>query len=75
MITELVSATPDLPDPDTRWVPSRKEAVIESIARGEVTEQQVLQRYPDLSIEELQSWQQHYHRRGRKGLRVTRRQP
>ncbi|MDP2816156.1 MAG: DUF1153 domain-containing protein, partial [Rectinemataceae bacterium] len=61
------------PEPGCRWVPSRKEVVVEAITAGTVTVAQVLEQYPDLSLEELESWQRRYNRQGRKGLRVTKR--
>lgn len=75
MSGETVCLTADLPEPGTRWVASRKEAVLDSLARGTVSEAEVLQRYPDMTIEELRGWEKVYHRHGRKGLNATRRQP
>lgn len=71
MTKELIRSTHDLPEPGCRWVPSRKEAVVEAITDGAVTVEQVLQRYPGLSLEELESWQRRYNRQGRNGLSIT----
>ena len=73
MSEEQVPHTLDLPEPGCNWVASRKAKVIDCIARGLITEMQVLKRYPGLSLEELQSWQRRHARGGHKALRVTKR--
>lgn len=71
MSREQIPHTLDLPDPNCNWVASRKAKVVDCIARGLITEMQVLKRYPGLSLEELQSWQRRVNMWGQKGLRVT----
>lgn len=71
MSREQIPHTLDLPEPGCRWLPSRKEAVIDRIARGLITEAQVLERYPGLTLEELKSWQRRHNQRGRNGLSIT----
>lgn len=75
MVQRTLAKPPDLPEPGVRWVASRKEAVLENLARGRITKDEVLRRYPDLSSEELTSWQQRFKRAGREGLLVTKGSP
>jgi hypothetical protein len=49
-------ATDWLPDPDARWTPLRKQAVVEAIRIGLLTEAGALFHY-GLTAEELAQWQ------------------
>ena len=61
----------DLPPPDTtRWVASRKAAVVRCLVYGLVTRAEVLDRYK-LSDEELDSWLNAVKDHGENALRVT----
>lgn len=60
----------DLPPPDTRWVASRKAAVVHAVAHGLATREEVLRRY-DLTEEELASWEAAVARHGVGALKVT----
>lgn len=61
----------DLPAVDTtRWVASRKAAVVKAIAAGLIDEEEAKQRY-SLSSEELESWCRAVARHGPKALRAT----
>lgn len=55
----------------TRWVISRKEAVLRLLAQ-EVPQGDVLCAYPDLSAAELAEWRSLFAIDGRRGLRTTR---
>jgi|SRR5215471_16574322 len=52
-----------------RWTPSRKEAVLRAIARGEITIKGAIERWV-LSPDEIAAWQRDYALAGRAGLRV-----
>lgn len=71
-VEHQVNTLPNLPEPWSHWVASKKENVVTSIKRGEVTVEQVLGHYPELSLEELQYWQTQFARFGRNGLRLKR---
>lgn len=60
----------DLPPPDTRWVASRKAAVVGAVAHGLVTRDEALRRY-GLTQEELASWEAAVDLHGTKALKVT----
>lgn len=63
----------DLPPPDTvRWVISRKTLVAAAVISGLLTEEAVLERYPDLTLGELQHWVKMAKDGNIKELRVTR---
>lgn len=54
-----------------RWTITRKLTVVSKLVNNgynKEMEMEVLQKYPDLSQEELHSWVDRYHRHGRKGL-------
>lgn len=60
----------DLPTRDTRWVASRKAAVVEAVDHGLLDRDEAIRRY-DLSEEEFEAWTRAAHRHGRDGLKVT----
>ena len=60
-----------LPPPSTtRWVKSRKKAVVEAIRAGLITDKQACERY-DLCQEELDSWKSLMKAYGPDALRTT----
>lgn len=60
-----------LPPADTkRWVKSRKKAVVDAIAHGQLTDEEACARY-DLCPEELASWKHMIDRFGPDALRTT----
>lgn len=62
----------DLPDRDTtRWVASRKAAVVRAIAAKLITEEDAMGRY-NLSKEELTSWHNAVMDHGEAALKATR---
>jgi hypothetical protein len=62
----------DLPAPGTtRWVASRKAAVVMGVASGLITPKDACELYC-LSEEELSSWSQAVEKHGFKALKVTR---
>jgi hypothetical protein len=62
----------DLPPPSIkRWTPTRKLAVIRAVQTGSLSVEEVLNRWPDLSVEELASWQQRLAAFGVRGLRTV----
>src|SRR5688572_14044528 len=61
----------DLPPPDTtRWVKSRKMAVVEAVRQGALTDEEACSRY-NLSPEELTSWKSLLRQFGPDALRTT----
>ncbi|WP_299846964.1 DUF1153 domain-containing protein [uncultured Paracoccus sp.] len=60
----------DLPADQTRWVASRKAAVVNAVAAGLLSREEVIQRY-QLSEEEFDSWVLAVERYGKSGLKVT----
>jgi hypothetical protein len=65
----------DLPPPDTtRWVASRKLAVVRGVAYGLITQAEAQSRY-GISAEEFSEWVNAVARHGEKGLKVTLRMP
>lgn len=60
----------DLPSEDTRWVASRKEAVVNAVRHGLIRKEDALRRY-GLSEEEFDGWQNAVLRHGRAALKVT----
>ncbi|QIE54816.1 DUF1153 domain-containing protein [Pikeienuella piscinae] len=61
----------DLPPPNvTRWVASRKAAVVAAVDSGAITEDEVCARY-DLSAEELALWRDSFAKHGPHALLVT----
>lgn len=61
----------DLPPADTsRWVASRKAAVVRGLAAGLIDRAEALERY-QLSDEELDSWIHKVERHGERALRTT----
>jgi hypothetical protein len=64
----------DLPPSDTtRWVASRKHAVVRGIALGVISRDEALRLY-ELSEEELDGWAAAVERHGANGLKVTRKE-
>ena len=59
-----------LPADQTRWVASRKAAVVNAVAAGLLSREEVIQRY-QLSEEEFDSWVLAVERYGKSGLKVT----
>jgi|GEM_PF-4288015 len=62
----------DLPERNTRWVPSRKEKVALAVIDGRFTPEEVAGFYPDLRPETVQSWVALVNRHGMRALRATR---
>jgi transposase-like protein len=64
------------PTNTTRWVASRKAAVVAAVQAGVLTVMEACRAY-GLSHEEFAEWQRHYEAEGLKGLRARarRRQP
>lgn len=60
----------DLPPPDTRWVASRKQIVVQAVSHGLMTRAEALRRY-GLSDEEFDSWCHAVRRHGKAALKVT----
>jgi len=60
----------DLPPRNTRWVASRKAAVVAAVTHGLLPRQEALDRY-GLSEEEFDGWIAAMERHGVRGLRVT----
>ncbi len=61
----------DLPPPDTsRWVASRKLAVVRGVAYGLISQVEAMHMY-GLSEEEFASWVHSLERHGRDALKVT----
>lgn len=60
----------DLPPENTRWVASRKEAVVNAVLHGLLRKEEALRRY-GLSEEEFESWTKAVQKHGRAALKVT----
>ncbi|MDP0927320.1 DUF1153 domain-containing protein [Paracoccus onubensis] len=60
----------DLPPPDTRWVASRKEIVVNAVAYELISKDEALKRY-DLTEEEFDSWCRAMIDHGASALKVT----
>jgi hypothetical protein len=52
-----------------RWTASRKLKVLEDLAKGNITEQQAIEKY-SLSLEEILSWKKAFFQGGEKCLTV-----
>ncbi|WP_238364458.1 DUF1153 domain-containing protein [Mesobacterium pallidum] len=66
-----VMSRADLPPPDTtRWVASRKSAVVRGVVYGLLTRDEALERY-DLSEEEFRSWVEAVTEHGEDALKAT----
>ena len=64
----------ELPPPDTtRWVVSRKAAVVDAVRAGRITLEEALRRY-QLTEEEYRSWERTFKQYGLSGLRATKAQ-
>lgn len=60
----------DLPPENTRWVASRKEAVVNAVLHGLIRREEALRRY-GLSEEELDSWARAMTVHGPAALKIT----
>lgn len=61
----------DLPSPKTtRWVASRKAAVVRAVAHGLLSDEEAIRTYA-LSEEELDAWRMAVERHGEKALKTT----
>lgn len=60
----------DLPAPRTRWVASRKAAVVDAVHYGLLPREEAIRRY-DLTEEEFDSWARAFRRHGRNALKIT----
>ncbi|MFC3571475.1 DUF1153 domain-containing protein [Paracoccus sp. TOH] len=60
----------DLPDPQVRWVASRKAAVVDAVHYGLLSRQEAIRRY-GLTEEEFDGWAAAVRRHGRNALKVT----
>lgn len=60
----------DLPPPDTRWVASRKETVVNAVAYELISKEDALKRY-GLTEEEFDSWCHALIDHGTSALKVT----
>ena len=60
----------DLPVPQTRWVASRKAAVVAAVEYGPLSRDEAIGRY-SLTGEEFDAWAQAVQRHGRNALKVT----
>lgn len=63
-----------LPQPDQRWVMSRKADLVCAVMKGRISEQEALGYYPDLSTAELREWMRTFSTYGVGALRTTRTQ-
>ncbi len=54
------------------WTAGDKYKIVRDISNGTITKDQVLQTFPDMSLEELNSWFTHLEKRGINGLRARR---
>lgn len=60
-----------LPPPDTkRWIIRRKALIVAALRQGLLSREQACERY-NLSLHELESWEEMIDRQGLPGLRVT----
>ena len=60
----------DLPPPQTRWVASRKAAVVDAVHYGLLSRDEAIRRY-GLTVEEFEAWDQAFRQHGRNALKVT----
>ncbi|UXU74625.1 MULTISPECIES: CtrA inhibitor SciP [unclassified Paracoccus (in: a-proteobacteria)] len=60
----------DLPDPQTRWVASRKAVVVDAVRYGLLPRSEAIARY-GLTEEEFDSWDAALSRYGANALKVT----
>ena len=73
LVDEFGNVTTDrLPPSDTRrWVIRRKAMIVAALRQGVLTREEACERY-NLSLQELQAWEDVLDRHGLRGLRVTR---
>ena len=55
-----------------RWNSSMKSYVVLGIKMEKITRDELMERFPDISNQELTSWELRHERDGQAGLRVTR---
>ena len=60
----------DLPDPQTRWVASRKAVVVDAVHHGLLPRGEAISRY-GLTEEEFDTWVSAFRRHGRNALKIT----
>ncbi|QFG35350.1 uncharacterized protein DUF1153 [Paracoccus pantotrophus] len=60
----------DLPQPQTRWVASRKAAVVDAVHYGLLTRDEAIRRY-GLTEEEFDAWARAFRQHGRNALKIT----
>ncbi|WP_028711238.1 DUF1153 domain-containing protein [Paracoccus sp. J55] len=60
----------DLPDPQTRWVASRKAAVVDAVQYVLLAREEAIRRY-GLTEEEFDAWASAFRRHGRNALKIT----
>lgn len=60
----------DLPDPETRWVASRKAVVVDAVNHGLITRDEAIRRY-GLTPEEFDTWSSSVRKHGRNALKIT----
>ncbi len=60
----------DLPEPQARWVASRKATVVDAVHYGLLTRDEAIRRY-GLTEEEFDAWSSAFRRHGRDALKVT----
>lgn len=73
LLDGTVMTRADLPPPKTsRWVASRKLAVVRGVMHGLITQEEAIERY-ELSEEEFQEWLTALSKQGAEGLKATHR--
>ena len=60
----------DLPSPQTRWVASRKQIVVQAVQNGLISREDALRRY-GLSPEEFDGWCMAFEKHGAPALKTT----
>ncbi|RDW12415.1 CtrA inhibitor SciP [Paracoccus thiocyanatus] len=60
----------DLPQPQTRWVASRKAAVVDAVYYGLLARDEAIRRY-GLTEEEFDAWTSAFRQHGRNALKIT----
>lgn len=60
----------DLPQPQTRWVASRKAAVVDAVHYGLLSRDEAIRRY-GLTEEEFDAWASAFRQHGRNALKIT----
>ena len=65
-----MSSVAALPPNTTRWVASRKAALVAAVHSGEISLEEACQRY-QLSVEEFSAWERAFKTYGVQGLQAT----